>query len=332
MTVAGHATLEGVTSTGATGTGNLVFDSSPTLITPTLGVATGTRLGLGVAADGTAALNVAGLVQPSTDNARDLGTSSLRWRTAYFGTSLFIGVPGSYPLDIALSSTSGTSGIYPSLRVSNASTATLSIADVTVSGNNSAVVGRFLNDGLGGTGYFSGAAVAIGTVTNHQFGFITNNTSRARFDTSGNFELFSKLTKYNNVATVSQGVPSIYGSGRSTAQTAAVASVATYTNAASDGSFIVSANANVTTSTTHNFTVTVAYTDETNTSRTLTLSFFALSGGAPISSITNVTGAGPYEGCSAHIRVKASTAITIATTGTFTSVTYNVEGYITQIG
>ncbi|CAB4167278.1 hypothetical protein UFOVP1666_54 [uncultured Caudovirales phage] len=37
LEVVGHATLEGVTSTGATGTGKLVFDGSPTLVTPNLG-------------------------------------------------------------------------------------------------------------------------------------------------------------------------------------------------------------------------------------------------------------------------------------------------------
>ena len=37
LSVSGHATLEGVTSTGATGTGKLVFDNSPTLVTPALG-------------------------------------------------------------------------------------------------------------------------------------------------------------------------------------------------------------------------------------------------------------------------------------------------------
>jgi len=51
-----------------------------------------------------------------------------------------------------------------------------------------------------------------------------------------------------------------------------------------------------------------------------------------LTAITNVQGVGAYEGVPLHIRAKASTAITVATTGTFTSVTYNVEGYITQIG
>jgi len=37
LEVTGHSKLEGVTSTGATGTGKLVFDTSPTLVTPVLG-------------------------------------------------------------------------------------------------------------------------------------------------------------------------------------------------------------------------------------------------------------------------------------------------------
>ena len=118
--------------------------------------------------------------------------------------------------------------------------------------------------------------------------------------------------------------------GRSTAQTAAVASVATTTLGGSDGSFVVSANVLVTTSTTHNFTVTCAYTDEGNTARTLTFNFSSLAG-VIATTIINTGGAVPYEGVPMHIRCKASTAITIATTGTFTTVTYNVEGSIVQI-
>lgn len=39
-TFTGHQTIEGVTSTGATGSGKLVFDTSPTLVTPILGTPT----------------------------------------------------------------------------------------------------------------------------------------------------------------------------------------------------------------------------------------------------------------------------------------------------
>lgn len=118
--------------------------------------------------------------------------------------------------------------------------------------------------------------------------------------------------------------------GRSTGQTAAVASVATYTLGAADASFQVSANVLVTASTTHTVAVQVDYTDEGNTARTLTLNFSQLSG-TIINSITNVTGVGPYEGFPAHIRCKASTAITVKTTGVFTSITYSVEAVISQI-
>jgi hypothetical protein len=43
-TITGHATIEGVTATGATGTGKFVFDGTPTLATPVLGVATATSI------------------------------------------------------------------------------------------------------------------------------------------------------------------------------------------------------------------------------------------------------------------------------------------------
>ena len=59
--------------------------------------------------------------------------------------------------------------------------------------------------------------------------------------------------------------------------------------------------------------------------------FTQVGGAAVLSTITNVTGAGVYEGIPLHIRSKGGTAITFATTGTFTSVIYNVEGAITQI-
>ena len=40
----GHTTFEGITSTGATGTGKIVYDNTPTLVTPVLGVATATSV------------------------------------------------------------------------------------------------------------------------------------------------------------------------------------------------------------------------------------------------------------------------------------------------
>jgi len=149
-------------------------------------------------------------------------------------------------------------------------------------------------------------------------------------NTSSTFGILGLFTKYNNISTAGYGIPVIYGSGRSTAQTAAVTSIATYTVGGSDGSFIVSGNVNVTTATSHSFTMTCSYTDETNTSRVLTFNFSNV-GGTIATTITNAGGAVPYEGIPMHIRARAGTSITIGTTGTFTTVTYNAEGTIQQI-
>ena len=172
----------------------------------------------------------------------------------------------------------------------------------------------------------------------------THDLERIRFFTSGgisigntvdpglaNLSLTGRLTTYNNVVTAGWGVPAIYGYGRPAAgQTGAVASVATYTVGAADGSFLISANVNVTVSTLHNFLVTCNYTDETNTARILNMSFSQITG-AIVTAITNATGTGAYEGVVLRIRCKASTAITFSTTGTFTTVTYNVEADATQV-
>jgi len=157
-----------------------------------------------------------------------------------------------------------------------------------------------------------------------------NSDSAAINIQTASFNLTGKTTKYNNISTAGWGSPAIYGYGRSSAQSAAVASVASYTVGGSDGTFLVSANILVTASVTNSFTCTCTYTDEAGNSRTLTLTFSNI-GGTLLNTITNVTGTGAYEGVPLHIRAKASTSITIATTGTFTSVTYNVEGAITQI-
>lgn len=131
------------------------------------------------------------------------------------------------------------------------------------------------------------------------------------------------------IQTQLNAAPSIVGSDRKTAQTAAVA-LATYTVPAADTTFLISANVLVTAATLHNFTVTVSYTDESNTARVLTLNFSTLAG-ALTPTIANAGGAIPYEGVPLHIRCKASTTIIIATTGTFTTVTYNFEERIQKL-
>jgi hypothetical protein len=61
----------------------------------------------------------------------------------------------------------------------------------------------------------------------------------------------------------------------------------------------------------------------------LTLTFSQVAG-TFLTAITNVTGAGPYDGLPLHIRCKTATTITVKSTGTFTTVTYNAEARITD--
>lgn len=112
--------------------------------------------------------------------------------------------------------------------------------------------------------------------------------------------------------------------------TAALASVVAFTPAA-DGMFDVSVYIGVTVATTCDFVCTLTYTDEAGTSRVLNLMFAPPSGGALLTAITDGETAVAYTGIVQRIRAKAANAITVATSGTFTTVTYNVDGMITQV-
>lgn len=176
----------------------------------------------------------------------------------------------------------------------------------------------------------NGSAANYADFSTSSGGDLTIAPSGGDTSITGTLALSGKTVNYNSVATAGWGVPAIYASGRATAQTAANTSISTYTVGAADGSFTVSANVLVTTSSAENFTTIVTYTDEGNTARTLTLNF-QLIGGVMGSAINFSNGAVPYEGIPVHIRAKASTAITVKTTGTFTGATYNCEGVISQI-
>ena len=70
---AGHITLEGVTSTGATGTGKFVFDTSPVFTTPNIGSATGSISGN--AATVTTNANLTGVIT-SVGNATSIASQT----------------------------------------------------------------------------------------------------------------------------------------------------------------------------------------------------------------------------------------------------------------
>jgi hypothetical protein len=139
-----------------------------------------------------------------------------------------------------------------------------------------------------------------------------------------------KTTTYNGIATAGTGFPLIVAAARVTAQSAANASIATYTTPASDGSYEVSMNMNVTAATAISTSMNCTYTDESNTSRTMIFPTTSLSGSFLAGGL--VTGTGAFETPVMHIRCKASTSITLSTaTGTFSSAVYTAEGIIKQM-
>lgn len=127
--------------------------------------------------------------------------------------------------------------------------------------------------------------------------------------------------------------PIVSGTGRVTGQTAANASIATLTVGASDTSYYISGEIEVTTSTLYSFTMTCTYTDPANVSRTLTMNFSGLTG-VFSTVVANTSPSVIFEGVPQHIRAKAGTTITIATAagGVYTTVTYNAEGRIIAVG
>lgn len=127
-----HLTAEGVTSTGATGTGSLVFATSPTLVTPNIGNATG--IGLTVTAaftiNGTTNATVTMNRAATTNNAlfafqtagvdkwsfgmRNDSTNDFHLRDAVNGVDVFKAVAGATP-----AVTSGASWILSLTKASN---------------------------------------------------------------------------------------------------------------------------------------------------------------------------------------------------------------------
>lgn len=187
----------------------------------------------------------------------------------------------------------------------------------------------------------SSQALTLGSRNGTSVNFQINSANVWQFNSTGNLvDLGSHtLTVGSRIsaggltpdASGAVGTPVVVGgpAQRKVAATAAQ-TIGSFTVGAADATFDVSANILITTATAHSFNVTVAYTDEGNTSRTVTLNFSTLLGVISNAAITQVAGAVPYEGVPIHIRAKAATTITVATTGTFTTVTYNGEGFIKQ--
>jgi len=269
---------------------------------------------------------VAGSVQIRPQNVFDQNNGSninLRLNPTFaYGTGGSTNVGSNLKLDYTINNTGGTlstiRGIWiKPTETSLTNTTHYSIVSETTTGKGGVATAA-------PTDYWT---IGAGTSTIAPFG-LTSGTDLSS-PANGKMEYDGINLKFTPASTTRK-VVSLYQVGRSTAQTAANASVVTWTVGANDGTFLVSANVIPTTSTLHNFTVTCSYTDETNTARVVTLNFSQLAG-TFVTAIANAAGAVPYEGIPLQIRCKAGTTITIGSTGTFTTVTYNIEGSIAQI-
>lgn len=299
-------------------------------------------------------------VIPSTNVLEISGSTGIKLTTSATNPINHTGTTNGLMLNVFQNTNSGTSSGIGFQLSSNSSTGyiyqtvtsyvTAAIANSTViDGRGTAIV--LTNDGgattgikitsggvvahgaktfLGGTGTTptAFAHIAAGVAGNAQM----NLTEGIAPTSPNNGDVWTESANHKVVyrQNGSSNTTSLTQTARSTAQTGANASVLSYTVGTNDGSFRVSSNVLVTASTTHAFTVTCTYTDEGNTSRTITFNFSQLAGTIG-TSIANAAGTVPYEGIPLNIRCKGGTTITIATTGTFTSVTYNVEGSITQL-
>jgi hypothetical protein len=159
-----NGTLAVTLTSGATGTGNLVFASTPTLVTPVLGVATGTSIALGGATLGSTALAVTGhLLFEGVTSTGATGTGNLVFSAAptftgaaAFGTS--VSINGNSILTSPATATT-------QLGAADASTAVAQILQVqsVVAGTSNTAGADLIINGSKGTGTGAGGNVIIKT-------------------------------------------------------------------------------------------------------------------------------------------------------------------------
>lgn len=131
----GHVIIEGVTSTGATGTGAFVFATSPTLVTPTIGAATATSVnGLALTALSTG-FSVAGGTTSRTLTVSSNTTISMSGTLAGGGTSQTFTMPSTTDTIAGLGTTqtfTGQDKFNNIIDVNNAVTVTTNAGTVPI--------------------------------------------------------------------------------------------------------------------------------------------------------------------------------------------------------
>lgn len=153
----GHMIVEGVTSTGATGTGNFVFATSPTLTTPVLGTPTSVTL-----------TNATGL--PISTGVSGLGT----------GIATFLATPSSANLASAITGETGSGALVfgTAPTITGATITTTSVNGVTLSATGSSSL--FLTQAGTYAAATGSSTITVGTTT-----VASGTTTRVLYDNAG---------------------------------------------------------------------------------------------------------------------------------------------------
>ena len=117
LSVTGHTTFEGVTSTGATGTGKLVYDTSPTLVTPLLGTPTSGNFSTGTFTWPTFNQNTTGSAAKWTTARTESLTGDITGSTTVDGSA-------NYSINTTLATVNSNVGTYTKITINGKGLAT----------------------------------------------------------------------------------------------------------------------------------------------------------------------------------------------------------------